>query len=125
MKWVLAALVLCAGCQDIELSAMHAPPPGAELSVDRDEQRIELSVGTAAAIECIYGGYDPCTDVEIEGGDGTVTVYPLHIAGLDQYSWNRDQPRAGFVVVGSELGVTEIEVRSSEGEKRYQIEVVE
>ena len=124
MRWLVVILV-CAGCQDIELSAMHPPPPGATLEVDRDAESIELSVGTAAAIECSFAGYDPCADLEVISEDAVITIYPLHIGGLDSYSWTRDSPRSGFVVLGNEIGSGELEIRSNDGEKHYRIEVVE
>jgi len=124
----LATVVVCAACTSIELEALHAPPVGGTAIVDADDRTIELSAGTALAIECaVAPTFEPCTGAETTiVGEGIASTRRLHVDNLYlSYGGTEGLPRSGFVLIGHAEGEAELEVATNEGDVAYQIRIVE
>ncbi len=124
----LPLLSLCWACTSVELEALHSPTLGAEGTVDAEEQTIELSTGTALAIECnVVPTYEPCAGMEVMVHD--VELASSRSLFLDnlflRYDGTGASPRSGFVVIGHAVGETELVVRTDDADATYQIRIVE
>lgn len=123
---LLAAAWILAGCGDVQLSAVTAPPPGAVAELDDDCRTVRLSRGVALAIECVHTLDGPCGELAPRSSDEAV------VRGLPGYSdalvpWypRDDRQRSVFVVVGGEPGSAELSLATAVGDVVLEVEVVE
>ena len=121
---ILVAAAALSGCDFVTLQAQSVAPPGAIADVDTGCEEITLSKGVALAIECVDRN-QPCEAVSIAVSDPAITqAYP---AFSDNFAsdYNGTRPASTFVIVGKQVGTTEITVDTSEGEVTYIATVVE
>jgi len=104
----------------------HAPPPDSEASIDNEEETVELTQGSALAIECTIDGMGPCENVEVRTiGSETARVYRVHYGDLQDPQYGLESfSQHGFVVTGLQTGVTELEVQTSDASRTYELKVL-
>ena len=123
---VFVLIALVSGCTDITLEVAHIPAVESIGAVDAEDHEIEISVGTALAIECtVTPAMRACSDVEAIVDDESISSsYRLHLDRfVEAYAWPNEQ-RAGFILVGRRQGKTTLEVITGDGDAQYQIHVV-
>jgi hypothetical protein len=130
MKKLILLASLLAGCGDVSLAALTPPPPGKIATLDDEHDTLELSKGIAFAFECTssedsYQG--PCRDATATAGDeAIINVFPGYIDKLvDTYDDGYAGPRSrtAFVVVGLAAGVTDLVVKTSDGDVTVEVTV--
>lgn len=105
--------VLLGGCGPW-LYAVSTPPPGSIGNLDTDDERAELTEGSALAFRCDDGG--PCQGAKATSDDPSIAeVMPAALARLDMAIWDGFTPQTTFVIVGKSPGKTRIRVRTSDG----------
>jgi len=113
------------GCEQVELTALHGPPPGARAELNRESETIVLSRGVALAVDCSFGYGESCENIEaIAGNESTAQSYRLFRDGLLYDYQEGPQPESGFVIVGLSEGKTELEILTEQGDLRFEVEVV-
>ncbi len=112
---LLAALLssLLGGCGPW-LYAVSTPPPGSIGNLDTDDERAELTAGSALAFRCDDGG--PCQGARATSDDPSIAeVLPASLARLEMAAFDGFTPQTTFVIVGKSPGKTRIRVRTSDG----------
>jgi len=130
MNRIIVLVCLAAGCGDVTLTGLTAPPPGKTALIDNDDRELAISRGVAFAFECTAteGGYSgPCRDASATSDDAaTAAVFAGYLDTLAQAYDNGDagpRNRTSFVVVGLATGSTSIHVSTSDGDVDVDVEV--
>jgi hypothetical protein len=131
MKRTIAiAILTLAGCGDITLTALTAPPPGRIAVLDDAAHTAQLSRGVALAFECDAAGdyHGPCRDAVATVDDEAVAnVFASYLDTLaPAYSGGTAGPRArtAFVLLGLREGKTKVTISTSDGSVGLDVEVV-
>jgi len=124
------ALSLAAGCGEVTLAALTAPPPGKIAHLDDEDDTIDLSKGIALGFECTSSEdsyYGPCRGATATVDDENVAqVFASYLDTLaESYDGGPAGPRnrTAFVVVGLHGGKTDMHVSSKDGDVTVEVTV--
>lgn len=134
MKWAMIVIIaaLAAGCDRIEVSAITVAPPGKIADLDTASLEIKLSRGIALGFECLihtteYQG--PCRNARATlDNEGVVLVYKSYLDELGE-TWEggldpSQRARSAFVVVGLEVGESDLSLVTADEDVSVHITVV-
>jgi hypothetical protein len=128
---LLVIAVLGAGCDHISVTALTVPPPGKVADLDDESLDMKLSRGIAIGFECyttMSSYYGPCRDATVKVKDESVAQ--AFASYLDSTAESHDggpsgpRARTAFVVVGLEVGTTELEVSTSDADITVSVKIV-
>ncbi len=130
MKRALLLACLLAGCGEVTVTALTAPPPGKTAVLDGANNTLALSRGVAFAFECNANSNDysgPCREAEASSADAAIaSVYRSYTDSLAE-AWDDKaagpRARTAFVVVAFGAGTTELRITTADGDVTVDVTV--